>query len=365
MPSLDKAFVGRLRSKGWKQEYDAAAELYTRSLFYSLDGLHFEFQSELQGKTPDFLLHNLHGESVLADVTVLHGGPIEEADKQQDDYRHLRRKIMDIESDLFAPLVFSMQGSRSVKGPGGDQVAFDKIVHPVRKWILETEKAYRKSPNIPVWKARMLCDSLVKSGCVSQNFRFEELGIDLQFPVELYWKSEETEEHRRLRRHLYEGNIGIAFTYMDDTDIRLEKSLEKKIRYLGMFKNPQSENGSLPYMVIIFGSNSFTPDREDIEKVLYGSSMGYHLGAGPLHDDLHQWELRTAQSLTSYSDGIFTNRRKDFLAVLVCQGHVASPASCEVSMWLNPYASHFRIPQSLFRLKTYTLNRQIVCTLPA
>lgn len=366
---IDRTIVSRLgydvkrghwrKARGiWKQEYDAAAELYTRSLFDDLEGFRFEFQPELQGKTPDFLMHNHFGKSVVADVTVLHGGPMSESAEQQDDYLILRKKIMEIETDTFRPAVFSADGSRSVKGQGGGQVSFDKLLRPVRKWIREQEETYNESPNFMPWQASP------KGPCVMDYFTFADLDIDLQFDVYLYLKSEETDERQKIRRYEYAGDIGVASSFVDNTDDRLEVALKKKMSYLEVFEHPQSEE-YLPYIVIIFSSSSFAPDREDIEKVLFGPSTEYALNSGPSYEDLRQWEQRANQELHSYSDGLFANRKKDLLAVLVCQGHIAFPESCEMSMWLNPYASYFSIPQSLYQLKTYTLNREIVCTPPA
>ena len=195
-----------------------------------------------------------------------------------------------------------------------------------------------------------------------ERFEFAKLGVDLQFNVELHLKSEETEAQRRIRQYEYSGAIGVAAGFVNDSDDKLESALKKKMSYLETLGRSLSEKDSLPYMTIVFSSNSFTPDKEDIEKVLFGPSTGYSLSQSPLYDELLQWERRAGQELHSYSEGVFTNRRKDLLAVLVCKGHIAIPDSCEMSMWVNPYASCFRIPQSLYQLKTYTLNREIVCT---
>ena len=357
-PSLDKDFVGRLSSKGWAQEYDAAAELYTRSLFDSLGGLRFEFQPELQGKTPDFLLCGL-SDNVVADVTVMHGGPMEEADRQAEDYLRLRREVMTAETENFTPEVFSIGGSRTVRGQGGGPVSFRKILRPIRAWIRKQEEAYRNTPGELLWQ-----HSWSGKRCVYEHFGFEELGIDLRFRVELHLKSEETEDQREIRGMLIEGRIGVASAFVDNSDVRLRYALEDKISYLRQFEHPQPEKGPLPYIIVIFSSDSFTPDEVDIEKVLYGPSTSYDLSSGPSLHDLQQWQLRAGHELRSYSEGVFMNRQKDLLAVLVCKGHIAYPESCEMSMWVNPYASYFSIPQPLFQLKTYTLNRQIACTPP-
>ena len=200
---------------------------------------------------------------------------------------------------------------------------------------------------------------------LSEFFSFTDLGIDLKFSVELCLKSEESDEERKLRQYKYSGDIGVASGSVDDTDDKLEGALKKKMSYLEGLVRSLSNDGSLPYIIIVFSSNSFTPDSEDIKKVLYGTSTSYDLTSGPLFHDLRQWQLRTGQELRSYSEGVFTNRRKDLLAVLVCKGHIAYPETCDMSMWVNPYARCFSIPQSLYQLKTYTLNREIVCTPPA
>ena len=358
-PSLDKAFVGRLSSKGWEREYDAAAELYTRSLFESLGELKFQFQPELQGKTPDFLLHNPFG-SIVADVTVLHGGALSESVEQQDDYRLLTQKLMDIDSSIFAVEVPFAEGSRSSYGRGGKQVSFKRLVRPVHEWVRKQERQYASDPEMLWWE-----HTWYGTRHLSEFFSFTDLGIDLKFSVELCLKSEESDEERKLRQYKYSGDIGVASGSVDDTDDKLEGALKKKMSYLEGLVRSLSNDGSLPYTIIVFSSNSFTPDKEDVEKVLYGPSTGYSLNSGPRFDNLRQWELRAQKGLHSYSEGIFTNRRKDLLAVLVCKGHIAYPESCEMAMWANPYASYFSIPQSLFQLRTYTLDRQIVSTPPA
>ena len=357
--SLDRDFEGRFSSKGWEQEYDAAAELYTRSLFESLGDLRFEFHPELQGKTPDFLLHNPFGR-IVADVTVLHGGAMSESVEQQDDYRLLTQKLMDIDSSIFAVEVPFAEGSRSSYGRGGKQVSFKKLVRPVHEWVRKQEQNYHKNPEMLLWER-----SWYGTRHLSEFFGFTDLGIDLKFSVELCLKSEESDEERKLRQYKYSGDIGVGSGSVDDTDDKLEGALKKKISYLEDLVRSLSNDGSLSYIIIVFSSNSFTPDSEDIKKVLYGTSTSYDLTSGPLFHDLRQWQLRAGQELRSYSEGVFTNRRKGLLAVLVCKGHIAYPETCDMSMWVNPYASCFSIPQSLYQLKTYTLNREIVCTPPA
>ena len=357
-PSLDKAFVGRLSSKGWEREYDDAVELYTRSLFESLGELKFQFQPELQGKTPDFLLHNPFG-SIVADVTVLHGGAMSEALEQQDDYRLLTQKLMDINSSTFAVEVSSAEGSRASQGRGGGQVSFKKLVRPVREWVRKQERQYASDPDMLWWE-----HTWYGTRHLSEFFSFTDLGIDLKFSVELCLKSEESDEERKLRQYKYSGDIGVASGSVDDTDDKLEGALKKKMSYLEDLVRSLSNDGSLPYIIIVFSSNSFTPDSEDIKKVLYGTSTSYDLTSGSLFHDLRQWQLRAGQELRSYSEGVFANRRRDLLAVLICKGNIEFPESCEMSMWVNPYASCFSIPQSLFQLRTYTLDRQVVSTLP-
>lgn len=329
-------------------------------MFESLGELKFEFQPKFQDKTPDFLLHNQFGESVVADVTVLHGGPTEEYDRQRGDPLCLRREVMTAETDNFAPEIVSMSGNRTVKEQGGGPVSFKKLLPRIRTWIREQEDAYVKSPTELLWQ-----QSRDGGRCVNEYFGFEELGINLRLFIRLNLKEEETKEQRKFRQMLLEGRFTVSPVSVDNTDDRLEVALKKKISYLKKFKHPQSEKGSLPYMIVIFNSDPLMPDKEDLQKVFFGPSNRYYLDSRVALDDLRQWQLRTGQELRSYSEGIFTNRRKDLLAVLVCKGHIVFPDSCEMSMWVNPYASCFRIPQSLYQLKTYTLNREIVCTPPA
>ena len=201
------------------------------------------------------------------------------------------------------------------------------------------------------------------SRSVSQYFRFGELGIDLQFQVELHLKSNETEKQRRFRRLQYEGKIGVSSAFIDNTDDRLKLALQKKFKKLKNFKSSHPEKDYLPYIVIVFHPDSFDHS-DELQKVLYGTSIGYDLTLELPYVDLRQWRQRANQELRSYSDGLFARYKNDLLAVLACDGYVPYPETCEMSMWLNPYASYFSTPQPLFRLKTYTLNRQIVCTPP-
>ena len=367
-PHLDRDIVSRLgydanrgrwhKNVAWEKEYDAAAELYTRTLFEGL-GLQFEFQPTIQSKTPDFLLRSPY-EEIAVDVTVLHGGSTSKSAEQEDDYLRLRQNVMDIESDLFIAEVPHAEGSRSVKGRGGGPVSFKEILRPVRKWILEQEKDYRENPEFPPWQASRYPATI----CLVERFEFADLGIDLQFDVDLYLKIEETYKQRKIRQHLYKGDVGVSAPFIGDTKQRLERALKKKIAYLKGFGQP--------HIVIVFSSSSFDFDfdkeeaKEEAEEVLYGNSIGYDIdGCSVPFDSLIAWEERSGQGLCSYSEGIFTSDKKHLLAVLVCKGHLAYPNKCEMSMWPNPYASYFAIPQSLFRLKTYTLNRQIICTPPA
>ena len=355
--TMDKEFVRRLSSKGWMQKYDAAAELYTRSLFESLGELKFQFQPQLQGKTPDFLLNNQFGESVVADVTVLHGGAAYESEEQQEDHQCLSQKIMDEETANFAPVISFMSGSRRVKGRGGGPISFKRILHPIRAWIRKQED-YLKSPSELQWQ-----QSWDGNQYWNEYFEFGELGIDLRLLVRLRLKEAETKEQQKLRQMLQEGKIRVGPVSVDNPDERLEVALKKKMSYLEEFKNPQSEK-ILPYIVIVFGADLLSPDKDQLEKVLYGASTGYALDWGTDFEKLRQWQQRRNQEIVSYSEGLFSNRKRNFLAVLACKGYVPCPDSCEMSLWINPYASYFQIPQSLFQLKTYTLDRQVVSTLP-
>ena len=160
-----------------------------------------------------------------------------------------------------------------------------------------------------------------------------------------------------------EGKLGVASPYSDDPDRRLQTAISKKVSYLTKLRHPQSEKDELPYMVIILDGDSYSIDELDMERVLSGPSVGYDLEPRSLNEELYQWKQRNGLgSAESYGEGLFTNRKSDFLAVLKCTGDIRLPLACEMSMWINPYASLFRIPDSLFRLKTYSLRRRIDCT---
>ena len=264
---------------------------------------------------------------------------------------------MDEETANFAPVISFMRGSRRVKGRGGGPVSFKRILHPIRAWIRRQED-YLKSPSELQWQ-----QSWDGNQYRNEYFGFEELGIDLRLLVRLQLKEEETKEQRKLRQMLQEGKIRVSPVSVDNPDDRLEVALKKKMSYLEEFKNPQSEK-ILPYIVIVFGADLFSPDKDQLERVLYGASTGYALDWGTDFEKLRQWQQRRDQEIVSYSEGLFTNRKRNFLAVLACKGYVSYPDSCELSLWINPYASYFQIPQSLFQLKTYTLDRQVVSTLP-
>ena len=85
--SADKDLAGKLLSGNWQQEYSAAAELWMRTRFELLEGLNFEFQPSLLGKTPDFLIRDRLRRGVVADVTVLHSGPLWDLVLQQQEYQ--------------------------------------------------------------------------------------------------------------------------------------------------------------------------------------------------------------------------------------------------------------------------------------
>ena len=142
--ALDREVVGKLRSKALEREYDAAAELYTRSLFEDLGGLKFAFQPVLQDKTPDFMLWTQSGKGAIADVTVLHNGPISYLEKQQEDYVLLMQKASAIETEHFATYVLSITGTRSVVGMQGDPWRLPKYCtksgNPLRSWNKDTAR---------------------------------------------------------------------------------------------------------------------------------------------------------------------------------------------------------------------------------
>ena len=356
--ALDREVVGNLRSKRWQQEYDAAAELYTRSLFEDLSGLNFEFHPLLQDKTPDFRLWTKYRTPVLADVKVLHNGPISYSAKQQKDYVQLAQEANDIATDHFATDVLSIEGTRSVVGINGGTVAVNKILSKIRATANRLENTYCDLPDLLTWEPQYLD----KMRSATRHIAFRELEISLELQVAFYLRSDETVEHRRLRDLKRQGKLGVASSYCDQPARRLRVAIDKKVSYLSEFNVNRSRKDQLPYVVVIFDTDSMVLE-QDLETALYGPSEGYDLAPRSLNEDLYEWQQRNSLSPTvSYGEGLFMNRKKEFLAVLMCSGNIQSPLACEMSMWLNPYASISYIPQPLFRLKTYSLSRRIVCT---
>lgn len=357
--TADLDIAGRLLSRNWQQEYSAAAELWMRTRFEQLEGLGFEFQPSLQGKTPDFLIRNRFGSDVVADVAVLHSGPLWDIDSEQQEYQTLRRRILEVETEHFATRVLSIEGSRSVSGRGGGgSVAIHKILQEVCKTANELERKYCRQPDWLSWEPQWTDG--VRSAM--RRLAFSQLAIDLEIEVAFYLKEDETDEHRAFRRLEDDGAIGVMSGFSDDPGKRLEGVLCSKTKYLRGFVDPKAETEKLPNIAIIFDPDS-SVDRMDMEKVLHGSSKGYSLGTGRLYDDLRKWTQRYGQGeAVSYEKGLFSVRGEGFLAVLKCTGDFRFSNGCEPSMWVNPYASLFRIPQPLFQLKTYTLSRHIACT---
>ncbi len=359
--SADKDLVGKLLSGNWQQEYSAAAELWMRTRFERLEGLSFEFQPCLKGKTPDFLILDRLGRRVVADVAVLHSGPLWDIDCQQQEYQILRQRIHGVETEHLATNVLSIEGSRSIKGSGGGPVAIDKILHEVRKTANELERKYDQYPNWLSWEPQWMDG--VRSAM--RRLTFSQLAIDLRIEIVFYLKEDAGDKHQVLRKLEDDGAVGVMSTFADDSSKRINDVLNGKISYLRKFKDWEAETQKLPYVVIVFDPDSSVAPM-DMEKVLHGSSIEHDLGSGTLFEELRQWTQRSSQgSAVSYEEGLFNGRYKGFLAVLKCTGDFRHANGCEPSIWVNPYADLFRIPQPLFQLKAYSLSRQIDCTPPA
>ncbi len=359
--SADKDLAGKLLSGNWQQEYSAAAELWMRTRFEHLEGLSFEFQPGLQGRTPDFLIRDRLGRGVVADVAVLHSGPLWDVDPQQQEYQDLRRRICTVETEHFATSVLSIEGSRSVSGRGGGPVAFNKILHEVRKTANEVEQRYSQHADWLNWEPQWLDG--VRSAM--RRLAFPRLAIDLRVEIAFYLKEDETDKHRALRKLEDDGAIGVMSAIAGDSGKRLNDVLNGKISYLRKFNDPEASSLTLPYMVIVFDPDSSVAPM-DMEKVLHGSSTEYDLGSATLNEELRRWTQRSSQgSAVSYEEGFFSGRHKGFLGVLKCTGDFRLANGCEPSTWVNPYANLFRIPTPLFQLKTYSLSRHIYCTPPA
>ena len=359
--SADKEVVGKLLSGNWQQEYSAAAELWMRTRFERLEGFSFEFQPSLQGKTPDFLLRDRLGRSVVADVAVLHSGPLWDTDWQQQEYQILRQRIHRVETEHLATSVLSIEGSRSIKGRGGGPVAIDKILHEVHKTANELERKYTQHPNWLSWEPQW------KDGMRSamRRLTFSQLAIDLKINIVFYLKEDEIDKHQVLRKLEDDGSVGVMSTFADDPGKRLNCVLNGKISYLRKFNDREAETQTLPYVVIVFDPDSSVAPM-DMVNVLHGSSTEQDLGSGTLFEELRQWTQRSSQgAAVSYEEGLFSGRYKGFLAVLKCTGDFRHANGCEPSIWVNPYADLFRIPQPLFQFKAYSLSRQIDCTPPA
>ena len=356
--SADKDVVGKLLSGNWQQEYSAAAELWMRTRFERLEGLSFEFQPSLQGKTPDFLIRDRLGRSVVADVAVLHSGPLWDLTSQQQEYQELRLKIRRVETEHFSTSVLSIEGSRSVSRRGGGPVAIKKILHEVRKVANELERQYSQHPNWLNWEPQWMDG--VRSA--KRRLAFPQLAIELRIEIAFYLKEDETDKHRALRKLEDDGAVGVMSTISDDSGKRLYDVLNGKISYLRKFNDPKVETKTLPFMVIIFDPDS-SVEPMDTEKILHGSPIEYYFGPEAIYEDLRQWTQRRSQgSMVSYQEGLFNGRQGGFLAVLKCTGDFRHADGCAQSIWVNPYADLFRIPQPLFQLKTYSLSRQVDCT---
>ena len=356
--SDDREVAGKLMSGDGDQEYRAAAELWIRTRFEELEGLRFDFHPCLQGKTPDFGFWDLSDGRIVADVVVMSNGPTWNMEAQQREYRDIRRKVHQVETEHFGTEVLSMEGDRSVRGQGGGPVAIDKIVRSVRDKADELERWYCEYPDWLTWEDPWL------PGMRSATRRlvFPELSIDLDLYVAFFLKGEETKEFRNRRRREEEGAIGVGSSFSDDSGKRVADVLRNKMSYLGDFQGEKPGSGRLPYLVMLFDPDS-SVDRIDMETALHGSSMGYDLGPGSFYEDLRQWTRRGGRKETvSYGEGLFNGRHSRFLAVLKCTGDFRVADRRDLSMWLNPYASYLSVPQPLFRLRTYSLNRQVECT---
>ena len=352
---------GKLMSGNGQLEYSAAAELWMRTRCEELEGLRFDFHPCLQGKTPDFLFWDAYGGRVVADVAVLHSGPMWGGEAEQQEFQGMRQRIHGVETEHFGVSVFSMEGSRSVKGPGGGSVAVRKIVHGVRERVKELERRYGEDPSWLGWEPQWL------EGMRSATRRvcFPELNIDLTLHVAFYFKGDETEEFQNFRKLEDAGKIGVGSGFTDDAGKRLDDVVRAKSSDLSKLANGEGESEGLRYMVIVFDPDS-SIEPMDVETVLHGSSMEYDMGSGPLHDDLRLWTRRGSRGVAvSYGGGVFQSGRKRLLGVVKCTGDFRIAGACELSLWVNPYASYFRVPQPLFRLETYSLRREIECTPPA
>lgn len=355
--SDDKEVAGKLMSGDREQEYSAAAELWMRTRCEELEGLRFDFHPRLQNKTPDFVFWNKYGSRVVADVAVLHSGPMWGVEAEQQEFQEMRRRIHGVETEHFFVRVLSMEGSRSVQGPGGGSVAVRRVVHRVRERVEELERRYEEDASWLDWEPQWLegMRSVTRSVC------FPQLNIDLTLQVAFYLKGDETEEFRRFRALEDAGKIGVGSGFTDDAGQRLDDVVRGKSSYLSGLKNGEEESEGLPYMVIVFDPDS-SIEPMDVEKALHGSSVEYDVWSGLLNDDLRQWARRGSRGVAvSYGEGVFTSRYKRLLGVVKCTGDFRIAGACEPSMWVNPYASYFSVPQPLFRLKTYSLNRQVEC----
>ena len=210
--SDDKEVAGKLMSREGEQEYSAAAELWMRTRCEELEGLRFDFHPRLQGKSPDFMFWDKYGGRVVADVAVLHSGPMWGVEAEQREFQEMRRRIHEVETEHFCVKVLSMEGSRSVKGPGGGSVAVRRIVHGVRERIEELERRYEEDTSWLCWEPQWLegMRSVTRSVC------FPHLSIDLRLQVAFYLKGDETEDFRRFRALEEAGKIGVGSGFTDD-----------------------------------------------------------------------------------------------------------------------------------------------------
>ena len=356
--SDDREVAGKLMSGDGKLEYSAAAELWMRTHCEELEGLRFDFHPSLQGKTPDFVFWNAYGGRVVVDVAVLHSGPMWGVEAEQQEFQDVRRRIHGVETEHFGVNVLSMEGNRSVKGRGGGSVAVRRVVHEVRERVKELEGRYGGDLSWVGWEPQWL------KGMRSVTCRvcFPELDIDLTLQVAFYLKGDETEEFLSFRRLEDSGKIGVISGFNGDGVQRLDNVVRGKSSYLSGLTSGQGESEGLAYMVIVFDPDS-SVEPMDVESALHGSSMEYDVGSGPLRDDLRQWARRGSRGVAvSYGEGVFTGRRRRLLGVVKCTGDFRIAGACELSLWVNPYADYFSVPQPLFRLKTYSLNRQVECT---
>ena len=298
---------------GNQQSYSAAFELFLFSTFNSM-GLTVDFQPEINGVNPDYLISDKRGCGVYVEAGVMFNSPLQIESSYISMGMPIWEELKKLQSQDFSVQVADSSGNPGSVNPKSVRLKVQQWIDQLDTAEIHTQRCYGILPY--------------------ETFQFENWSLY----IELDLKSPEDKE--RLGPTAVDL-AGFSGGWSDDPATRLKRKLKKKFS--------QARKTRSHCIVAITGSQEgFRVD--DVQTALFGGNSEYNLS--PYVEGLFIPRPQT--------DGLWSpHDANEPIAVIVHRGNLQYPDYGETELWLNPNSSYFRVPLPLFSLSVHAAEQKV------